>query len=104
MDGKSTHTLRVHLGLIAAEAICTSAFVIELSRALSGNTLSWAYVIEWPVLAAYAVYMWRKLLKDEDSDTSPTAATRPQDDEKLAAWNHYLEQVHSPDQSDQAPQ
>jgi hypothetical protein len=104
MDGKSTHTLRIHLGLFAAEAICISAFIIEISRAVSGNTLSWAYVIEWPVLGGYAVYMWRKLLKDDGSGTSPTSATRPEDDAKLAAWNHYLEQVHSPDQSDQAPQ
>ncbi len=104
MDGKSTHTLRVHLGLFAAEAICISAFIIELSRALSGNTLSWAYVIEWPVLGSYAVYMWRKLLKDEGSDTATTPTSLPADDEKLAAWNHYLEQVHSRNQSDQAPE
>ncbi len=42
-----------------AEAICVSAFIVEISRALSGNILSWAYVVEWPILGAYAIYMWR---------------------------------------------
>ncbi|MGH9016548.1 MAG: hypothetical protein ACRDY1_02255, partial [Acidimicrobiales bacterium] len=33
-------------------------------RALSGNTLSWAYVFEWPIFAGYAVFMWWKLIHD----------------------------------------
>lgn len=100
MRDKSSHSLRIHLGLFVAEAICVSAFVIEMSRALSGNTLSWAYVVEWPVLGAYAVYMWRKLLKEEASaDPTPTPPTL-EDDERLRAWNDYLAKVHSNDQSD----
>ena len=105
MVGKTTYVVRIHLGLFFAEVICVSAFALELTRALSGNTLSWAYVVEWPVLGAYAVYMWRKLLKDEESepgaisvaDTSP----REEEDPRLIEWNKYLAQVHSHDQSDQ---
>ena len=33
----------------------------QASRALSGNTLSWAYTFEWPVFAGYALYMWWRL-------------------------------------------
>lgn len=103
MDGKSQHTWSIHMGLFAAEAICTSAFVVELLRALSGNTLSWAYVFEWPILGTYAVYMWRKLLKEEKSGETATPPAVAPDDPKLAAWNEYLAQVHANDQSDQKP-
>jgi hypothetical protein len=46
-------------------ALCAAAFWFELSRALGGNALSWAYVFEWPLLGAFAVYMWRQLLHPE---------------------------------------
>jgi DNA-binding transcriptional regulator of glucitol operon len=37
----------------------------QLHRALSGNTLSWAYTFEWPLFAIFAVYFWVKSLRDE---------------------------------------
>ena len=43
----------------------------QLSRALGGNTLSWAYTFEWPLFAGYAVYMWWQLIHDQ-----PAAVTR----------------------------
>ncbi len=36
----------------------------QLARARSGNELSWAYVVEWPLFAAVAVAVWRMLLHD----------------------------------------
>ena len=107
MGERSSHSLRIHLGLFFAEAICVSAFVIEMSRALSGNTLSWAYVVEWPILGSYAVYMWRKLLADEATPTSTSSCDNDEDpsdhyedDAPLRAWNAYLSEVHRHDQSD----
>lgn len=101
MEGKTRHVLSIHLGLFFAEAICVSALVLELSRALSGNTLSWAYVVEWPVLGTYAIYMWRKLLKEQRSSNATSTPAVIDDDPRLAAWNDYLAQVHSNDQSNQ---
>ena len=101
MDEKRTHVLRIHLGLFFAEAICISALVVELSRALSGNSLSWAYVVEWPVLGSYAIYMWRKLLNDEKPRDDAPELQASEDDPRLAEWNAYLAHVHSRDQSDQ---
>jgi hypothetical protein len=101
MDAKKRNVLRIHLGLFFAEAICVSAFVLELSRALSGNTLSWAYVVEWPVLGTYAIYMWRKLLREETLSETTSAPKVIDDDPRLVAWNDYLAQVHSNDQSNQ---
>jgi hypothetical protein len=37
----------------------------QLHRALSGNELSWAYTVEWPLFAIFAVYFWVKSLRDE---------------------------------------
>ena len=47
-------------------AVCVGAFVVEVIRALDGNSLSWAYVFEWPILATFAVYMWWNLLHGRD--------------------------------------
>ncbi|MEH0936088.1 hypothetical protein [Micromonospora psammae] len=30
----------------------------QISRAASGNTLSWAYAVEWPIFAAFVVFVW----------------------------------------------
>jgi hypothetical protein len=85
--------LRVHVGLALAETICISAFVVEISRAMAGNTLSWAYVFEWPILGIYAVFMWRRLLREDDATTSTTVPS-PKDESRLDAYNEYLNQVH----------
>ena len=86
----------IHVGLVLAEAICISAFGFELSRALSGNTLSWAYVFEWPILGVYAVYMWHRLLRDARGESKPVEGPT-EDDPQLDAWNRYLEEVHRND-------
>ena len=98
---KTKKPLSIHFGFVAAEIICCSAFILELSRALSGNTLSWAYVFEWPILSGYAVYMWRKLLRDEDS--RHLADPSPVDESNLAAYNEYLAQVHRSHHNDNHP-
>jgi hypothetical protein len=54
--------LRLHLTLGVGLALCIAAFWFELGRALGGNGLSWAYVFEWPLLAAFAIYMWWQFL------------------------------------------
>jgi len=75
--------------------------LFELSRARSGNTLSWAYVFEWPILGSYAVYMWAKMLREErgvDRRSKDKAANAvrvvEEPDPELDAWNAYLDQVH----------
>jgi hypothetical protein len=50
----------------------------QVNRALSGNTLSWAYVFEWPIFGGYAVFMWWKLIHDPPpGDRSPAQAPSP---------------------------
>ena len=51
----------------------------QYSRATSGNTLSWAYVVLWPAFAVYAVYTWWQLIHDQAARgpgrPRPTAGT-----------------------------
>ena len=37
----------------------------QLHRAESGNELSWAYTVEWPLFAVAGVYFWIKTLREE---------------------------------------
>lgn len=103
MDATTKDRFKIHLGLFLAELICIPAFVFELARALGGNMLSWAYVFEWPLLGGYAVYMWRKMLREEKGlDVRPAPAQQQDDDPKLKAWNDYLASVHKLNQSDES--
>ncbi|GAA4165551.1 hypothetical protein GCM10022251_51750 [Phytohabitans flavus] len=91
----------------------------QISRAAGGNTLSWAYAFEWPLFAAFVVFIWvrevRLTLRGEPpapapvspapagaQATSATAFRRPVrttrqpagyddgGDPELAAYNRYL--------------
>ena len=70
----------------------------QVHRALSGNTLSWAYAFEWPFFAAYAVYMWWRLLPagPGDHDRVP-APPHPEEEEQRTAYNRYLQQLAAED-------
>lgn len=58
-----------------AVLLCGSGFGVELWRALGGNTLSWAYTVEWPLLLGYGVYMWRRLVAEAKGSPSVAHAT-----------------------------
>jgi hypothetical protein len=87
---------------------CVALTWWQASRALSGNTLSWVYTFEWPIFAAYAVYMWWKLLHDEP-EAEPRAGagagapvgageeggTGGGEDDELAAYNRYLADLNA---------
>ena len=68
----------------------------QVTRALSGNSLSWAYVFEWPLFAAYVVYMWHRLSREGAATPSDGAQEYEEEhehgdeDEELAAYNRYL--------------
>lgn len=84
----------------------------QISRAAGGNTLSWAYAFEWPLFAAFVVFIWvrevRLTLRGKPeapvspAPAAPTAFRRPvrtvrqpvgaadDADPELAAYNKYL--------------
>jgi hypothetical protein len=79
----------------------------QIGRAASGNVLSYAYAVEWPVFAGFVIFVWVKEVRRERASRSsldpveppPLRAARParvgpgyddSDDDQLAAYNRYL--------------
>jgi DNA-binding transcriptional regulator of glucitol operon len=88
----------------------------QYSRASGGNTLSWGYTFEWPLFAAFVVFLWVREIQherrppvkaekppEERLPGSPVTVGRPvrvaserdtspsdDDDPELAAYNDYL--------------
>lgn len=54
----SPRSLMLHVALLVALPLCAVAAWWQVERALSGNTLSWLYVFEWPAFAVLAVWFW----------------------------------------------
>ena len=90
---------KAHVTLTIGLTLCVVAFWFELRRALGGNALSWAYVFEWPLLAAFAVYMWWKVLHPATTPTTASAtrakkeALAPEFEGMLEAWEEHRRQV-----------
>jgi hypothetical protein len=95
----SGRAVSLHVALIFFVPACAALTWWQVSRALDGNTLSWVYTFEWPIFAAYATYMWWKLVHDEPADTmgDPVGPKAPQaePDEELDAYNRYLADLNA---------
>jgi len=86
-------TVKLNLTCALGIALCALAFWFELGRAMGGNSLSWAYVFEWPLLACFAAYMWWRL---RGGHPAKTASPGPETQEvaaeyrgMLAAWQEH---------------
>jgi DNA-binding transcriptional regulator of glucitol operon len=125
MDKKvwfSRRAMKLHVVILIVVPAFLALCLWQVSRALGGNSLSWAYVFEWPLFAAYAVYMWWRFVHEAAQDGSPggTATTDPgghsaaasptttatpetpaqqKEDADLAAYNDYLAQLAARDQA-----
>jgi hypothetical protein len=96
--------VRAHLTLAAGLALCAAAFWFELHRALGGNELSWAYVFEWPLLGAFAVYMWwRTLHPIQRAKRVVPASESPEYERMRVAWEEHQATLHSVDAESAAP-
>jgi DNA-binding transcriptional regulator of glucitol operon len=109
----SRRALKLHVVILLVVPAFMALCVWQIYRAVGGNSLSWAYVFEWPLFAGYAVYMWWRFVH-EDPDSTPatdtTAGRRPaqapqesarhlDDDAELAAYNAYLAQLAERDRA-----
>jgi hypothetical protein len=114
--------LLTHLTAAVVVPGCIALCWWQVTRAVGGNTLSWAYVFEWPIFGGYAVFMWWKLIHDDSPARSehqdpgsstpdgeePEAAARPvrsakdvAEDEEMASYNRYLAALHASDERHQ---
>lgn len=114
---------QLHLPLLVALVICTSATVIEARRATEGVWRAWAYMIEWPLIGLFCIWIWHRYRTkgtftigmterikahvarygSVDDDGGPDGASRPAApqeppaapaDPELAAWRAYVAELH----------
>ena len=117
----SRRAIKLHVVILIVVPAFLALCLWQISRALGGNTLSWAYVFEWPLFACYAVYMWWRFVHEAAEDSSPPATTgtapggltaaaagtpeteeTPQEleeDKEMAAYNDYLAQLAKRDKA-----
>ncbi len=55
----------LHATIVVVVPVFAGLFWWQVQRVRQGNTLSWAYVFEWPFFTGYAVYMWWRLVHDQ---------------------------------------
>lgn len=117
----SRRAVGLHVTLAVVLPLFCGLFWWQVQRVRQGNTLSWAYVFEWPFFAGYAVYLWWHLVHDQPEPagagvvaaageddmasvpvTGPEAASpgprpeaNPDDDGELAAYNRYLAELNA---------
>lgn len=118
----SRRAVGLHVTLVVLLPVFAGLFWWQVQRVRQGNTLSWAYVFEWPFFAAYAVYLWWHLVHDQPGlvdasrdggkgqeveadphgEASPQPARAPEsetdageDDGELAAYNRYLAELNA---------
>ncbi len=60
----SYRAVLLHLTMILLVATMVGLTWWQTSRALAGNTLSYVYAFEWPLLAGVVVYMWWDMLHE----------------------------------------
>jgi DNA-binding transcriptional regulator of glucitol operon len=95
---------------------CLVAGWWQVTVALSGNQLAYLYSVEWPVFAVFGVVFWWHLVHDdpetvgsralshlraarpaESGPTAPVTRRREEEDDRLAAYNDYLEGLAASD-------
>jgi len=67
----------LHITVVVVVPTFLGLFWWQVQRVRQGNTLSWAYVFEWPFFTGYAVYLWWKLVHDQPEQVPVAPADRP---------------------------
>lgn len=98
---------KLHIGLLVGLAFCAVAFRFELSRALLGNSLSWAYVGEWPFFAGFGIYFWWFVLngRERKPRKGQRATVAPEFANMAAEWQkHQRDLLENQTASDKSPE
>ena len=87
--------LAIHAIALGMVALFIVLGLWQLHRAEGGNSVSWAYAMEWPSFALLVIGFWVKVVRDAGGDHQPVA---PRTDEldgdaaELADYNRYVAQ------------
>jgi hypothetical protein len=113
----SRRALKLHAVVLIVVPAFMALCVWQIYRATGGNELSWAYVFEWPFFAAYAIYMWWRLLHAAPEVAAATSsdvvatghsvaptdpaveAEQEEEDAEMAEYNRYLAQLAEQDRA-----
>jgi hypothetical protein len=79
----SPRALVLHLAVLAVAPGCGLAGWWQATRALSGNTLSWAYSVEWPFFGLIAIAGWWQLLHEGPEQYQARKRRSPEDEALL---------------------
>lgn len=82
----SGRSILLHALVLVAFPLCVYAAWWQLHRALSGNTLSWFYVFEWPAFSGIAIWAWWVLVTAPARKPRPDLAV-PRDPKRAAAMS-----------------
>lgn len=120
----------LHVPLVLVLILCTVVTVIEFRRANEGVWRAWIYLFEWPLIAAFAVWMWYRFthesgggflrrwrerianleaeadrqerLERERAERLRAQAEQEATDPQLAAWREYQRDLRRQDQGPEA--
>jgi len=116
----SRRAVKLHAVMLILVPAFMALCIWQITRAVDGNTLSWAYVFEWPIFAGYAVYMWWRFVHESADGAPPASADHAaggrsepdagpgraphreeeeEEDADLAAYNRYLAQLAEQDRA-----
>ena len=116
----SRRALKLHAVILIVVPGFMALCVWQIYRAVGGNSLSWAYVFEWPLFAGYAIYMWWRFVHEKPEapvpagvDNGPRSVAAPsgpttghaaserevKEDAELAAYNDYLARLAERDRA-----
>jgi DNA-binding transcriptional regulator of glucitol operon len=109
----SLRAIGLHFALIFWIALCALAAWWQVGRAIQGNSLSFLYAIEWPLIGVLGIVGWYSMLNTEKVSEHKErarreyeekmradaqmerelAAAREGEDPSLAAYNDHLAQL-----------
>ena len=104
----------LHIPLVLVLALCVGATVIEFRRANEGVWRAWIYLFEWPLIGAFAVWMWVRFRREAGGgfarrwrERVERAAQPPAEapgaspaDPELQAWRDYQRGLGRPGSAD----
>jgi hypothetical protein len=118
----SREARRLHLTLLFALPGCLAAGWFELTRAMNGREIAWAYAFEWPLFGVLGTYVWWRLVHDAGPMWRRTTTSHPASEHRdnpdtpdahsssalpadpgLEAWQRYLDNLHALDPPGKPP-
>lgn len=92
---------QLDIPLVIALILCTTFTIIEVQRASEGVWRAWVYMVEWPLIGAFCIWIWYRFKRESGGGfvrqwkarAARFAQDRDQEDPQLKAWRDYQRQV-----------